>query len=175
MKLTGDQKDVDGKPLTEELELWWRDPVEVIKDLMGNPAFREVMKYAPEKHFEDATGQSEVINEMWTAEWWWKLQVSLTPGYISLGNTYTVTRKPFHSVRLLYQSSYHPIRPGCLSFEGTRVHGQFTLPSETLPKRFDEKLHRMPLSSLAICQWGSLTVILTRLANLHATGSSTTA
>ncbi len=64
MKLTGDKKDADGKPLMEDLELWWHDPVEVIKDLMGNPAFCEVMKYAPEKLFEDCEEKSHVINEM---------------------------------------------------------------------------------------------------------------
>ncbi|SJL16686.1 uncharacterized protein ARMOST_20215 [Armillaria ostoyae] len=77
-----------------ELELWWHDPVEVIKDLMGNPAFHEVMKYAPEKLFEDVAGESEVINEMWTAEWWWKLQevlpfgttISAWPVYLTIGN-----------------------------------------------------------------------------------------
>lgn len=73
--LTGDIKDEDGEPLTETLELWWRDPVECVRELMGNPMFRDVMRYAPEKVFTDAGGKNELVSEMWTAEWWWKLQV----------------------------------------------------------------------------------------------------
>ncbi|KAK0474131.1 hypothetical protein EDD18DRAFT_1313532 [Armillaria luteobubalina] len=80
LKLTGDKLDVDGKALTEDLELWWRDPLEVIKDLMGNPAFCEVMKYAPEKLFEDVAGERAIVNQMWTAEWWWQLQQTLPFG-----------------------------------------------------------------------------------------------
>jgi len=63
--------------MTEDLELWIRDPVECIKELIGNPAFRDVMKYAPEKHYEDREGQHKRIDEMWTAEWWWELQVRI--------------------------------------------------------------------------------------------------
>ncbi|KAJ7815457.1 Zn-finger domain-containing protein [Mycena leptocephala] len=78
--LTGDLEDEDGKLIVETLELWYRDPVDCIRELIGNPVFRDVMQYAPQKVFEDAAGKSEVINEMWTAAWWWKLQKLLPPG-----------------------------------------------------------------------------------------------
>jgi len=52
--------------------------VECIRELVGNPMFQDAMKYAPEKLFEDKEGNNDVVNEMWTAEWWWKLQVSPT-------------------------------------------------------------------------------------------------
>ena len=74
--LTGDINDEDGKPLTEELEMWYRDPVECIRELLGNPMFQNVTKFAPEKLFEDRDGKCQVVNEMWTADWWWKIQVS---------------------------------------------------------------------------------------------------
>ncbi|KAF7984973.1 hypothetical protein HWV62_9927 [Athelia sp. TMB] len=47
--LEGDACDDDNKPLREELELWYQDPVDVVKELLGNPMFRGVICYAPEK------------------------------------------------------------------------------------------------------------------------------
>lgn len=71
----GDLVDDEQKPLTEKLELWYRDPVECIRELLGNPVFKDVIKYSPEKLYKDSEGKVEVFNEMWTAEWWWKIQV----------------------------------------------------------------------------------------------------
>lgn len=79
----------DGKPLSETLELWMRDPVECVQELIGNPAFREVMEYAPVRETEvvDADSEDEVMGdeeeeipdqffeEMWSGEWWWEVQV----------------------------------------------------------------------------------------------------
>lgn len=62
--------------VTEELELWLRDPVACIQELMGNPAFHGNMAYAPEKVFVDGEGQTRRYDEMWTADWWWDTQVS---------------------------------------------------------------------------------------------------
>ncbi|KAJ7108159.1 hypothetical protein C8R44DRAFT_834159 [Mycena epipterygia] len=64
---------INDKLMSEDLELWMRDPVECIKELMSNPAFRDHMAYAPER-------KSRIFDEMWTAEWWWKLQKLLPPG-----------------------------------------------------------------------------------------------
>ncbi|KAL0069193.1 hypothetical protein AAF712_003881 [Marasmius tenuissimus] len=41
VRLEGDRTDEDGRQMTEELELWMRDPVECIRELIGNPAFRD--------------------------------------------------------------------------------------------------------------------------------------
>ncbi|KAJ7855999.1 Zn-finger domain-containing protein [Mycena leptocephala] len=78
----GDRLDENGKMCTEELELWMRDPVECIKELMSNPAFKDHMAYAPERVYsrKDGKESSQIIDEMWTANWWWKLQKLLPPG-----------------------------------------------------------------------------------------------
>ncbi|KAI0354674.1 hypothetical protein OH77DRAFT_1404497 [Trametes cingulata] len=76
----GDEVDEDGKPRIETLELWRHDPVECIRELLGNPAFREVMRYAPEKLYADPQGQERMYGEMWTGDWWWKLQSLLPEG-----------------------------------------------------------------------------------------------
>ena len=59
----------------EKLELWRLNPVECIKELFGNPAFKSVMRYAPEHHFADKEAKNCIYDEMWTADWWWEMQV----------------------------------------------------------------------------------------------------
>ncbi|KAK6977749.1 hypothetical protein R3P38DRAFT_2747985, partial [Favolaschia claudopus] len=39
--LTGDEADGKGQAKTEVVELWYRDPVECIKELLGNPLFKD--------------------------------------------------------------------------------------------------------------------------------------
>ncbi|KAJ6533437.1 Zn-finger domain-containing protein [Mycena vulgaris] len=78
----GNRVDENDELMSEELELWMRDPVECIRELMGNPVFREHMAYAPERVYstEEGDEESRIFDEMWTAEWWWKLQKLLPPG-----------------------------------------------------------------------------------------------
>ncbi|KAJ7713177.1 hypothetical protein B0H14DRAFT_3523553 [Mycena olivaceomarginata] len=73
----GNVVDENGEMMTEDLELWMRDPVECIKELMGNPAFRDFMAYVPERVYGSDTGaeSSRILDEMWTANWWWEMQV----------------------------------------------------------------------------------------------------
>jgi hypothetical protein len=74
--LAGDQVGDDGRTLVEDLELWRRDPVECVSELIGNPAFKEYISYVPEHVFTDDTGQERIYDEMWTGDWWWETQVS---------------------------------------------------------------------------------------------------
>lgn len=69
--------DDEGKPRTEEIELWKRDPVACIRELMGDARFKEHMCYTPEQVYTDDTGTSRVYSEMGTADWWWQIQVHL--------------------------------------------------------------------------------------------------
>ncbi|KAJ7810956.1 Zn-finger domain-containing protein [Mycena olivaceomarginata] len=81
---SGNQLDENDEIMTEDLELWKRDPVECIKELLGNPAFREYMAYMPERVYGNtsASESSRIIDEMWTAEWWWEIQKKLPPGVV---------------------------------------------------------------------------------------------
>lgn len=75
----GDLLNDNGEPLpSEQLELWRRDPVECVKELMGNPAFKNHLKYAPERRYEDSEGKTRVYDEMWTGTWWWDTQVKIS-------------------------------------------------------------------------------------------------
>ncbi|KAJ7219897.1 hypothetical protein B0H12DRAFT_1078497 [Mycena haematopus] len=68
----GDLPDLDKDPTGatmrgETLELWWRDPV-------------DVMRFAPEELYTDENGETRVFEEMWTGDWWNELQRRLPPG-----------------------------------------------------------------------------------------------
>ncbi|KAJ6527697.1 hypothetical protein B0H19DRAFT_1214648 [Mycena capillaripes] len=78
----GNRFDENDELMSEELELWMRNPVDCIKELMSNPAFRNHMAYAPERVYgrKDGREDSRIFDEMWTAEWWWNLQKLLPAG-----------------------------------------------------------------------------------------------
>jgi hypothetical protein len=67
--VVGNRASGDGGMMSEEVELWRRDPVECVKELIGNPAFREVMSYVPERANADRAGKNRIWDEMWTADW----------------------------------------------------------------------------------------------------------
>ncbi|KAG1888006.1 uncharacterized protein F5891DRAFT_1132037 [Suillus fuscotomentosus] len=76
----GNHDDENGVPLQEDVELWSRDPLECVKELIGNPLFKEDIVYSPARAYADAVGQHRVINEMWTADWWGETQKALPKG-----------------------------------------------------------------------------------------------
>ncbi|KAF8511158.1 hypothetical protein JB92DRAFT_3083509 [Gautieria morchelliformis] len=80
IKVCGNVIDADGEPIIEELELFHQDPVECVRELLGNTTFRDVMCYAPERTYVDEKHSERIYNDMWTADWWWNLQSKLPPG-----------------------------------------------------------------------------------------------
>jgi hypothetical protein len=80
--VVGDRLDENDEMMSEDLELWRRDPVECIKELISNPAFKDHMAYAPERVYssQDGDERSQILDEMWTASWWWKIQVRISTG-----------------------------------------------------------------------------------------------
>ncbi|KAK0434699.1 hypothetical protein EV421DRAFT_1892682 [Armillaria borealis] len=62
----------------EDLQLWRCDPIECVKELMGNPAFRKLLAYAPEQAFVNEDGTNQIFDQMWTGEWQKKLPVGAT-------------------------------------------------------------------------------------------------
>ena len=75
-EITGDRKDENGNAIVDEVELWRRDPVECVRELIGNPVFEGGMRYVPEKHYEDEDLNNRVYDEMATGDWWWEVQAS---------------------------------------------------------------------------------------------------
>ncbi|KDQ14715.1 hypothetical protein BOTBODRAFT_81307, partial [Botryobasidium botryosum FD-172 SS1] len=60
--LTGD----DGRPLRQELDIWARNPIECIEEILGNPAFKKHSAYAPKKVYKTSPGKprQRVYGEM---------------------------------------------------------------------------------------------------------------
>nr|VWO96661.1 Polyribonucleotide nucleotidyltransferase (EC (Polynucleotide phosphorylase) (PNPase) [Ganoderma boninense] len=79
LTVTGNRTGSDGERLTEDLELWRRDPVELTKELIGNPAFKEFLAYAPVRV---RRGGVRFYGEMNTADWWWNIQGRLPSGAV---------------------------------------------------------------------------------------------
>jgi len=55
----------------------YRDPLEAIKTLLGNPAHAKDIIYRPKKIFADSGKGTRIYNEMWTGKWWHAIQVSV--------------------------------------------------------------------------------------------------
>lgn len=63
---------------SSETPYYWRDPVQVVKDLLQNPSYQNDLIYTPCK----LTGKfgERIYGELHTGDWWWKLQVRTTIG-----------------------------------------------------------------------------------------------
>jgi hypothetical protein len=53
----------------------YRDPLEAIKTLLGNPAHADHIVYKPCKIFSDDTKVNRIYDEMWSGKWWHSVQV----------------------------------------------------------------------------------------------------
>ncbi|KAG8730829.1 hypothetical protein FRC10_002340, partial [Ceratobasidium sp. 414] len=51
--------------------------MDVIQDMMGNPAFRKPMKYTPETHWTSEAKTERIFGNMWSANWWHRMQEEL--------------------------------------------------------------------------------------------------
>ncbi|KAJ7212605.1 hypothetical protein GGX14DRAFT_393506 [Mycena pura] len=91
----GDRVDENDLLMSEDLELWIRNPVECIEELMSNPTFAKSMAYGPERVYSSKIPDKKcrIIDETWTADWWWETQLSQFSGdktawpvYLTVGN-----------------------------------------------------------------------------------------
>jgi Plavaka transposase len=54
---------------------------------MGNPAFADIMHFAPEKIYTDPEREDRQYDKMWTGDWWWNTQVCrIYNVYVTVGN-----------------------------------------------------------------------------------------
>lgn len=67
----------DDKPQYKH-SIHFRDPLEAIQALLGNPAHAKDIVYKPKKMFSDSSKKNRIYNEMWTGKWWHAVQVSLS-------------------------------------------------------------------------------------------------
>lgn len=64
--------------MKEEGELWLRDPVEVVQDLLGRPSLRNATTYSPVQAYTGEDRHTRIYDEMWTGDWWYETQVSIS-------------------------------------------------------------------------------------------------
>lgn len=68
--------EIPGHSFSEQVEIWMRDPVECVRELMGNPNFAGHMRYAPErKRVVGKARNGRLYDEAWSGDWWWRTQV----------------------------------------------------------------------------------------------------
>ncbi|KAL0954394.1 hypothetical protein HGRIS_003378 [Hohenbuehelia grisea] len=61
----------------EKFVIRFRNPIEMIKSLWGDPSLADNLVHAPSKVFTDRTRTKRVFSEMWTGTWWNTLQETL--------------------------------------------------------------------------------------------------
>lgn len=54
-----------------------RSVIDVVRELIGDPRFRDSMRYAPERHWTSKRRKFRVYGELWSGNWWWRTQVSI--------------------------------------------------------------------------------------------------
>jgi len=59
----------------ETLTLYYRDIIQCIRTIYGDPEFTQDLILAPERHYTDHERVCRVYNEMHTGDWWWAVQV----------------------------------------------------------------------------------------------------
>ncbi|KAJ8091269.1 hypothetical protein PM082_024538 [Marasmius tenuissimus] len=64
-------------PPDEIFSVRYRDPLEAIKALWGDPSLAEHLVFKPSKMFSDSGKTRRNYSEMWTGKWWWAMQSRL--------------------------------------------------------------------------------------------------
>lgn len=87
-----------------QVEFYHRDTFETLKYIVGNSRLQNHMKWAPEKHF-NSKGE-RVFSELWTGDWWWRMQVYFSPAIHPLrtGNNRLSTCSDCGRLQPLYAS-----------------------------------------------------------------------
>jgi hypothetical protein len=107
-ELEGDELDAENKPRKETVELWHRDPVECVRELLGNPSFTN-QGYAAVRMFKNEDYTNREYSEMWTADWWWNIQVHTTP-FVRIAKMYLPLDVETPAPWLNASTNHHSIR-----------------------------------------------------------------
>ncbi|KAF8812010.1 hypothetical protein BYT27DRAFT_7221289 [Phlegmacium glaucopus] len=71
-------KSLPGLVIGDEVcEVYFRDVIQCIKALFGDPLFVPYLVFAPEKHYTDETKAKHMYHDMHTGRWWWSTQEAL--------------------------------------------------------------------------------------------------
>lgn len=95
-----------GQVLKEEVEIWVRDIIEVVRELIGNTAYGEKLVFVPVKPPDPGDPTPRKIDEMWTADWWLRIQVGYACMASWVWQADTEIRVIFPKAQLLCPLSY---------------------------------------------------------------------
>ena len=72
----------------EEFMFRYRNSLDAVKTLLGDPALAKDIVYRPKRIFRrQENGQNlRTLHDMWTGDWWWELQVSFVTRLTNLSN-----------------------------------------------------------------------------------------
>ncbi|KAG9084030.1 hypothetical protein FRC06_004268, partial [Ceratobasidium sp. 370] len=76
VRVTGDKLGPNGQRVTQVVELWYRDILGVIQELLENHTYGKDLVFTAREKWNDAEHTERVYDEMWTGDWWKKLQES---------------------------------------------------------------------------------------------------
>lgn len=93
----------------ERVEFYYRDVLECIRSLFGDPQYAEDLVFAPERHYTTHERKSRLYHEMYTCDWWWTIQVRKLDLIYSF--TDWVKRKSLNRAELGRRSSLSSFRP----------------------------------------------------------------
>ena len=60
----------------ESFDFYFRDVLECVRALYGDPEFARYLVFTPEQHFSDEACQDRLYHDMYTGRWWWAMQAS---------------------------------------------------------------------------------------------------
>jgi len=74
--------DPDGIGGSRKVDFYYQDPVSLVKEIIGNPAFNMpgVMAYEPFEVWVEGENEEQYreYSEAWTSDWWNEVQVGLS-------------------------------------------------------------------------------------------------
>lgn len=72
----------------EAFDVYFRDILECIRALYGDPEFAPYLKFCPERHYADEDQTVRLFHDMHTGKWWWDTQVSIRTWRLAMNCAY---------------------------------------------------------------------------------------
>ncbi|KAG1819901.1 hypothetical protein EV424DRAFT_1512392 [Suillus variegatus] len=89
----------------EAFDVYYRDIIECIAALFGDPNFTDFLVFVPERHYADEDETVRLYHEMHTGKWWWNTQAHVLLAYLPTTRLEHVTNKA--SRRRMLANLYH--------------------------------------------------------------------
>ncbi|KAG0692585.1 hypothetical protein DFH29DRAFT_985732 [Suillus ampliporus] len=75
----------------EAFDVYFRDIIECVKALFGDPELASYLMFAPERHYSDEDKTQRLYHDMHTGQWWWHTQILV--GYLPTTKLEHITNK----------------------------------------------------------------------------------